>query len=112
MNTIIKLSVKNLHAIESDLIKLIYNITSANFDLEKYSACYKGQLEQGFKITFFDTVPTEKLALLHCTFINQLLDYGCFYIDNEIFSGCIKEYLYNKGCGVKGLWKTGVKNLC
>ena len=103
MNTIIKISTKEL-SIEA-IIKDVYSITKENFDLEVYKACYEGNFENGIKIIFFNTINYKTLENLHTFFISMYSDYSCFYIDNEYFQGCIKEYLYNKGCNVKGIYK-------
>jgi len=104
-NTIIKISVKNLHSKENNLIKKIYEKTKKNFDIIKYKACYNGNIEEGYKITFFNTLNKYRLIFLHDLFKKLFSDYGCYYIENEHFKGCIKEYLFNKGCEVKGTYK-------
>jgi hypothetical protein len=110
--TLIKVSDINLHEQEAELLELIYNITGLSFDIEKYSVYYQGVIEQGFRITFFETVKPELLEVLHGMFKHVIKNYSCFYIDNEFFSGCIKEYLFGQGCSVGGTWKQALGAVC
>jgi hypothetical protein len=105
MNTIIKISGKMLHNRQTELMQALYNILQDNFDIELYRACYDGQFEQGFRITCFNTISKDKLESIHNMLGEKIADYGCFYLKNAVFSGCIKEYLYNKSCGVAGVWE-------
>ena len=105
MDTNIKISVKELYSKEKILMQDIFKGINKNFDFIKYQACYNGNIEEGYTITFFETLSKYELIFLHGLFKKLFNDYGCYYIENEYFKGCIKEYLFNKGCTVKGIYK-------
>lgn len=105
LNTIIKISVKNLYSKENILLKKISKNIKSDCDVVKYKACYNGNIEEGYIFTFFNTLEKYDLIFIHNLFKKLFNDYGCYYIENKYFIGCIKEYLFNKGCKVQSIYK-------
>ena len=104
-NTIIKISVKSLYLKENALLNEISRNITSDCDIVKYKACYNGNIEEGYTFTFFNTLDKYALIFIHNLFKNLFSDYGCYYIENRYFTGCIKDYLFNKGCKVQSIYK-------
>jgi len=115
MNTTIKFSTQTAHDQKKYMATVIYNKIKANFDINVYDVFYDGIFEEGLKLTFFETLSKDQLESIHNILISAFNDYGCYYIDNEYFAGCIKELLYNAGCNVNSVYKqdqiAGISNL-
>ena len=72
---------------------------------------YNGRLESGIELVFFEELSNVDLLNIHMILKDSFKDYSCYYLNNSKFEGCIKEYLFNDGCGVPGVWKDGAKQL-
>lgn len=107
MDTVIKISTKTAHEnlTQYKVFMNLNRITKKSFDVQKYNCVYDGVIEQGVIITFFETLGMEALFGIHRYFRHNFKDYNCYYLDNEFFSGCIKKYLYNRGCSVEFTYK-------
>lgn len=109
IKTIIKYSTKKALLEKFNVAQQINSKINKHIEFKEYHIIYKGNLESGIELNFFEHLSNEELLRVHIILKNMFKDYSCYYINNDIFEGCIKEYLFNSGCGVKGLWKQGFK---
>lgn len=100
--TIIKLSFDDMNK-----NKIIFNIgkmLNKCFDINTYTAFYNNNLENGLKLIFFEQLNKKEIYKIHNFLRLNFKSYGCCYLENNIFKGCVKEYLFKNGCNVNSVY--------
>jgi len=108
IKTIIKISVEN----KKDVQKLVLTINKAinkSIEYKEYNILYNGNIENGIELNFFESLNNKELLSIHVILQKFYNDYECYYIENDVFAGCIKELLFDKGCNVASYYKTKIK---
>ena len=109
IKTVIKYSTKLAKLEKFNTATAIEAKIKKHIEFKEYHIIYNGVLESGIELNFFEDLDNSDLLSIHIILKNSFKDYSCYYVNNSKFEGCIKEFLFNQGCGVKGVWKEGFK---
>jgi hypothetical protein len=101
METIIKFSSNLLNkSLIKKVILKIGKTLNKSFDINKYEVFYNGVFEIGIKLTFFETLNIKDFLIIYKILKNNILNFGCFYLENKFYKGCSNGLLFNNACSV------------